>query len=76
MTHAGAPQFPLRFPDEATRDRLKAEAKKNHRTMNAEILHRLEAYERQQGGRSLLSSYRAAPTATELPKLFWYGPRP
>jgi hypothetical protein len=64
MTQRGAPQFPLRFPDEAMRDRIKAQAKANRRTMNAEILHRLEAYERQQmaGDRAL--------NVTDLPRLF------
>lgn len=38
-------QFALRFPGDM-RDRIKADAAKNHRSMNAEILFRLGEYER------------------------------
>ncbi len=38
----GSDQFPLRLPD-GMRDRLKDEAQKNKRSMNAEIIARLEA---------------------------------
>lgn len=39
----GSDQFPLRFPD-GMRDQLKEAAKVNGRSMNAEIIARLEAY--------------------------------
>lgn len=38
----GSDQFNLRFPD-GMRDRLKAEAAKNGRSLNAEIIHRLQS---------------------------------
>ena len=38
----GADQFPLRFPD-GMRERLKGEAARNGRSMNAEIISRLES---------------------------------
>jgi len=37
-----APQFVIRFPDEGMRDRIAEAAKKNGRSMNAEIVSRLE----------------------------------
>lgn len=40
----GSDQFPLRFPD-GMRDELKKAAKENNRSLNAEIIARLEAYE-------------------------------
>lgn len=40
-----ANKFMLRLPGDM-RDRIKADAAKNHRSMNAEILYRLEEYER------------------------------
>ena len=39
----GSDQFPLRFPD-GMRDQLKKAAKENKRSLNAEIIARLEAY--------------------------------
>ncbi|MEO6014054.1 MAG: Arc family DNA-binding protein [Devosia sp.] len=39
----GSDKFPLRFPD-GLRDRIKAAAASNNRTMNAEIISRLERY--------------------------------
>ena len=36
-----APQFVIRFPDEEMRDRIREEAEKNNRSMNAEIIARL-----------------------------------
>lgn len=44
MGATGRDQFPLRFPD-GMRDRIKAAAAVTNRTMNAEIVHRLEAFE-------------------------------
>lgn len=41
----GADQFPLRLPD-GYRERIKAAAKANGRSMNAEMLYRLLAYDR------------------------------
>lgn len=38
----GSDQFPLRLPD-GMRDEIKASAERNGRSMNAEIVHRLEA---------------------------------
>ena len=43
----GSDKFPLRFPD-GLRDRIKASAAENQRTMNAEIIHRLNAYTNQE----------------------------
>ncbi|MDK1377121.1 MULTISPECIES: Arc family DNA-binding protein [unclassified Sinorhizobium] len=40
----GSDQFPLRLPD-GMRDQLKEEADKNNRSMNAEIVARLEGYD-------------------------------
>jgi hypothetical protein len=40
----GSDQFPLRFPD-GYRDQIKAAAKANGRSMNAEVLYRLMAYD-------------------------------
>lgn len=37
-----APQFVIRFPDESIRDRIREEAEKNGRSMNAEIIQRLQ----------------------------------
>ena len=42
MTKRNDPQYKLRMPPDMHRD-LKAFAKANHRSMNAEIIHRLEA---------------------------------
>lgn len=39
-----APQFVIRFPDEALRERVKAEAELNSRSMNAEIVQALQSY--------------------------------
>ena len=41
MTQRGADQYPFRFP-EGMRDRIKTAAKANRRSMNAEIIARLE----------------------------------
>tara|TARA_B100000700_G_scaffold189815_1_gene209169 strand:- start:39703 stop:39942 length:240 start_codon:yes stop_codon:yes gene_type:complete len=41
MTQQTDPQYKLRMPEEL-RDRLKEAAKDNHRTMNAEIVARLQ----------------------------------
>lgn len=38
-----APQFVVRFPDETMRDRIREVAERNNRSMNAEIIARLEA---------------------------------
>lgn len=38
----GAPQFIIRFPSEQMRDRIRSEADKNGRSMNAEIIHMLD----------------------------------
>ena len=43
-----ADQFPVRFPD-GWRDVIKAEAKKGHRSMNAEILAAIETAMRIKG---------------------------
>ena len=40
-THQTATQYKLRMPPEMHRD-LKASAKANHRSLNAEIVHRLQ----------------------------------
>ena len=37
-----APQFVVRFPDEEMRDRIKQAAEANNRSMNAEIVARLQ----------------------------------
>jgi predicted DNA-binding protein len=43
----GMDQFPVRFPD-GMRDRLKAEADASGRSMNSEIIHRLNVFDNQE----------------------------
>lgn len=54
----GSDQFPLRFPD-GMRDYLKAEAAKNGRSLNAEIIARLQlSIEKQYNQRAILAHHK------------------
>lgn len=59
----GSDQFNLRFPD-GMRDRLKDEAAKNGRSLNAEIIHRLENSIKM--GELHFRTGHALPTADQL----------
>lgn len=41
-THHARDRFILRFPSEGQRDQIKAQAARNHRSMNAEVLYLIE----------------------------------
>lgn len=60
-----APQFVIRFPDKEMRDHIRDAAEKNGRSMNAEIIARLEASFQAKGGFVINSDVQYLPITNE-----------